>query len=191
MCGQLSLDVGQGGFRVIDAHLGVFDRLNGGLMGGSGLVVGDERRPRFGLLRSREFIMKDAYSFDADREGLDASYERMREAYENVCDRMGLEYRIVVADAGQIGGDGGTEEFMVLADNGEAELVYCDCGYAADVEAAACTPAPVPYVRAKEGMPAGDVREKVATPGVHTIDELAAFLGIPAAACMKGSGPQW
>ncbi|WP_277071413.1 proline--tRNA ligase [Slackia exigua] len=157
----------------------------------------DERRPRFGLLRSREFIMKDAYSFDADREGLDASYERMREAYENVCDRMGLEYRVVVADAGQIGGDGGTEEFMVLADNGEAELVYCDCGYAADVEAAACTPAPVPYVRAKEGMPAGDVREKVATPGVHTIDELAAFLGIPAAACMKafsgkdGEGAVW
>lgn len=137
----------------------------------------DERRPRFGLLRSREFIMKDAYSFDADREGLAVSYDRMRDAYSNVFDRCGFDYRIVVADPGQIGGDGGTEEFMALADSGEAELVYCDCGYAADVEAAPCTPHPVASKWTE--------LEKVATPGVHTIAELAEHLDIPAAACMK------
>lgn len=136
----------------------------------------DERRPRFGLLRGREFVMKDAYSFDADEQGLDASYANMRDAYINMCERMGLDYRIVQADSGQIGGNE-SEEFMALAETGEAELVYCDCGYAADVEAAACTPRPQTY--------AADSLEKIATPGVHTIAELAAHLGCPEAATVK------
>ncbi|MBQ3387416.1 MAG: proline--tRNA ligase, partial [Eggerthellaceae bacterium] len=99
----------------------------------------DERRPRFGLLRSREFIMKDAYSFDADQAGLDASYLQMRDAYSKMCERMGFTYRIVQADSGEIGGSG-SEEFMALAETGECELVYCDCGYAADPEIGACHP---------------------------------------------------
>ena len=136
----------------------------------------DERRPRFALLRGREFVMKDAYSFDADEAGLDKNYALMRDAYTNMCERMGLNYRIVQADSGQIGGNE-SEEFMALADTGEAELVHCTCGYAADVEAAACTPHPVAY-------PA-DACEKISTPGVHTIAELAAHLGCEEAACMK------
>ncbi len=136
----------------------------------------DERRPRFGLLRGREFIMKDAYSFDATEEGLDKSYLQMRDAYSRMCERMGLEYRIVQADSGQIGGSG-SEEFMALADTGEAELVYCECGYAADVEVADCTPEPKVY-------PA-DTLEKIETFGVHTIEELAAHLGCDEAACVK------
>ena len=136
----------------------------------------DEMRPRFGLMRGREFIMKDAYSFDADEEGLEKSYQLMREAYSNMCERMGLEYRIVQADSGQIGGSG-SEEFMALAETGEAELVHCQCGYAADVEAAACKAHPVAY-------PATQL-ENISTPGVHTIAELAAHLGCSEAACMK------
>ena len=136
----------------------------------------DERRPRFALLRGREFMMKDAYSFDADEVGLDASYALMRDAYINMCDRMGLDYRIVQADSGQIGGNA-SEEFMALADTGEAELVHCTCGYAADVEAADCTPHPVEYSAA--------ACEKISTPGVHTIAELAEHLGCEEAACVK------
>ena len=120
--------------------------------------------------------MKDAYSFDADEEGLEKSYQLMRDAYSNMCERMGLEYRIVEADSGQIGGSG-SEEFMALAETGEAELVHCQCGYAADVEAAACKPGPKAY-------PATSL-EKISTPGVHTIAELAAHLGCDEAACMK------
>ncbi len=136
----------------------------------------DERRPRFALLRGREFVMKDAYSFDADEAGLDVSYALMRQAYIRMCERMGLDYRIVQADSGQIGGNA-SEEFMALADTGEAELVHCACGYAADVEAAACAPEPQAY-------PA-QACETIATPGVHTIAELAAHLGCAEAACVK------
>lgn len=127
----------------------------------------DERRPRFGLLRSREFIMKDGYSFDADEAGLDASYANMRDAYVNITERMGLAYRVVEADTGEIGGSG-SEEFMVLADTGEAEIAFCECGYAADTEAASGKPAPTCYE-------AGALT-KLETPGVHTIAELAEFL---------------
>ena len=136
----------------------------------------DERRPRFGLLRSREFIMKDAYSFDADEAGLEASYALMREAYINITERMGLRYRIVEADTGEIGGSG-SEEFMVLADTGEAEIAYCACGYAADTEAASGKAHPTVY--------AADAMEKVATPGVHTIAELAQFLKCEESATVK------
>lgn len=136
----------------------------------------DERRPRFALLRGREFMMKDAYSFNADQESLDETYDLMRDAYINMCDRMGLKYRIVQADPGQIGGNA-TEEFMALAETGEAELVYCDCGYAADIEVGECHPQPTRY--------AAEELAKVETPGVHTIAELAAFLNCDESATAK------
>ena len=135
----------------------------------------DEIRPRFGLLRSREFIMKDAYSFHADQESLQKTYDEMSEAYGRICDRMGMDYRPVEADPGQIGGSV-TCEFMALAEAGEAELVHCTCGYAANTEAGDCLARPTVY----------DVpMEKVATPGVHTIAELAAFLDIPESSTVK------
>ena len=142
----------------------------------------DERRPRFGLLRTREFIMKDAYSFDADEAGLDASYKKMREAYVKIFDRCGMEYRIVQADSGEIGGSG-SEEFMVTADTGECELVYCDCGYGADTEIGVCSPSPAEYDGAYLKQLGIDIdnpditKKRVETPNVHTIAELAEFLG--------------
>ncbi len=136
----------------------------------------DEIRPRFGLLRSREFIMKDAYSFNADQESLQQSYDDMSRAYGTICERCGLDYRPVEADSGQIGGKV-TTEFMALADAGEAELVHCACGYAANTEAGACIAHPTVYEA--QGL------EKIATPGVHTIEELAAFLDIPESSTVK------
>ncbi len=136
----------------------------------------DEIRPRFGLLRSREFIMKDAYSFHASQESLQKTYDDMSVAYGNICDRCGLEYRPVEADSGQIGGSV-TTEFMALAEAGEAELVYCSCGYAADTEAGACHPHPTTYE--VKGL------ERISTPGIHTIEDLAAFLNIPATSTVK------
>lgn len=129
----------------------------------------DEIRPRFGLLRSREFIMKDAYSFHATRESLQEHYDEMLEAYRHVCRRCGIDFREVDADPGQIGGKVSIE-FMALADAGEAELVYCDCGFASDVEVAEGGIAVREYPAER--------MEKVSTPGVHTIADLAAFLGI-------------
>ncbi len=97
----------------------------------------DERRPRFGLLRAREFIMKDAYSFDSSWEGLDRSYRAMYEAYHRIFSRCGLSFRAVEADAGAIGGEGDTHEFMAMAEIGEDTIVVCSiCGYAANVEKA-------------------------------------------------------
>ena len=96
----------------------------------------DEIRPRFGLMRAREFIMKDAYSFDAGEVGLEASYEAMRHAYHRICERIGFRYRAVEADPGAIGGSG-SQEFMVLADTGEDTILFCDrCDYAANQERA-------------------------------------------------------
>ena len=141
-----------------------------------GLKFRDERRPRFGLLRSREFLMKDAYSFDADQAGLDESYLQMRDAYSNMFSRMGFEYRIVQADSGEIGGSG-SEEFMALAETGECDIVYCSCGYAADAEIGACKPVPTEW-------PA-DQMTKIETPGVHTIAELSEFLGCEESATAK------
>lgn len=136
----------------------------------------DEIRPRFGLLRGREFIMKDAYSFHDSQESLQETYDAMSEAYGRICDRCGLEWRGVEADSGQIGGKV-TTEFMALAESGEAELVYCDCGYAANTEAGECYSHPGFY----------DVQEltKIDTPGIHTIDELASFLNIPSSSTVK------
>ncbi|MBQ9002728.1 MAG: proline--tRNA ligase, partial [Eggerthellaceae bacterium] len=136
----------------------------------------DEIRPRFGLMRSREFIMKDAYSFHANQESLQETYDDMSGAYASMCDRMGLKWRAVEADSGQIGGKV-TTEFMALADAGEAEIVYCECGYAADAEAGECHCTVTQYER--------DAMEKISTPGIHTIEELAGFLDIPETSCMK------
>ncbi len=137
----------------------------------------DEIRPRFGLLRSREFIMKDAYSFHVDQASLQETYDRMGEAYGAMCDRMGLDYRPVEADSGQIGGSV-TKEFMALAEAGEAELVHCTCGYAANTEVGVAQAHPQSCTSAAS-------LEKVATPDVHTIAELAAFLKIPEAQTVK------
>lgn len=136
----------------------------------------DEIRPRFGLLRSREFVMKDAYSFHADQESLQKTYDEMSEAYKNICYRMEIDFRPVEADSGQIGGSV-TCEFMALAEAGEAELVHCVCGYAANTEAGDCLARPTVY-----DVPA---LEKIATPNVHTIAELAAFFDIPESSTVK------
>ncbi len=132
----------------------------------------DEMRPRFGLMRGREFIMKDAYSFSATQESLQEIYDAMKQAYANICERVGLHALPVVADSGQIGGDTSVE-FMALADAGEASLVYCDaCGFAADDEAAT-TRIPV-----SEG-PGDGTLQKVHTPGLGTIEAVADFFGFP------------
>lgn len=137
----------------------------------------DEIRPRFGLLRSREFIMKDAYSFNESQESLQETYDRMGVAYGRICERCGLDYRPVEADSGQIGGKV-TTEYMALAEAGEAELVTCPkCGYAADTEAGACICAPTCYE--VDGL------TKIETPGIATIVDLAAFLGIPESSTVK------
>lgn len=135
----------------------------------------DEIRPRFGLLRSREFIMKDGYSFNESQESLQKTYDDMGRAYERICDRCGLSWRGVEADSGQIGGKV-TREYMALADSGEAEIVHCDCGYAANTEAGECI---------CEATLHDVVSEKISTPGVHTIAELSQFLNIPENACAK------
>lgn len=136
----------------------------------------DEIRPRFGLLRGREFLMKDSYSFNADQASLQETYDDYLYAYARVCERLGLDYRVVAADTGQIGGSA-SDEFMALAESGEAELVYCDCGYASDVEAAKSRITVLPSEH--------EQLEKFATPGVHTIAELAAFEGVPENATVK------
>jgi prolyl-tRNA synthetase len=131
----------------------------------------DEIRPRFGLMRGREFIMKDMYSFDLDEAGLEASYQAMYRAYNRIFTRCGLRFRPVEADSGAIGGNA-SQEFMVLAENGEAEIVYCDtCDYAADIEKATSRPA----IAATAAVTAQPL-QKVATPGRKTIDAVAEFL---------------
>lgn len=133
----------------------------------------DERRPRFGVMRSREFIMKDAYSFDKDQAGLDVSYEKMYRAYKKAFDRMGLDYIVVDADSGAMGGSG-SQEFMVKSDIGEDTIAYCEkCGYSANSEKAVCIP------EKGNDEPMRDV-EKLHTPNVGTIDELVASLNTSA-----------
>jgi prolyl-tRNA synthetase len=132
----------------------------------------DEIRPRFGVMRSREFIMKDAYSFDVDQAGLDASYDTMHAAYNAIFSRLGLRFKVVWADSGEIGGSK-SQEFHVLADSGEDAIAYSDAdNYASNVESAATTP--------PDGTrPAGTKPlEKVATPGTKTIRALCEQLGI-------------
>lgn len=132
----------------------------------------DERRPRFGLMRGREFIMKDAYSFDRDEAGLDVSYKNMYDAYTRIFNRCGLTFRPVEADSGAIGGSG-SHEFMVIADSGEAEIVYCnECDYAANVEKAELHVIEAP---AEDQKPV----EEVKTPDCKTIADVCAYLQLP------------
>ncbi|BCJ85299.1 proline--tRNA ligase [Effusibacillus dendaii] len=136
----------------------------------------DERRPRFGLLRGREFLMKDAYSFDADWEGLNKSYWAMYEAYNRIFTRCGLNFRAVEADAGAIGGEGGTHEFMALADIGEDTIAVCShCDYAANLEKAEAGEGNEQYRKVAAGA-----HEKFHTPGLRTIDQLTTSLGLDA-----------
>ncbi|NLV91176.1 MAG: proline--tRNA ligase [Firmicutes bacterium] len=141
----------------------------------------DEIRPRFGLLRGREFVMKDAYSFDRDYDGLDCSYRTMYEAYQRIFARCGLDARPVEADSGAIGGTD-THEFMVICDDvGEADIAHCDnCGYAANVEKAISAFTPGPKVVVEEGSP-----RVVDTPEKRTITEVADFLSVPVTHLIK------
>ncbi|AOQ23724.1 Proline--tRNA ligase [Moorella thermoacetica] len=132
----------------------------------------DERRPRFGLLRGREFIMKDLYSFDLDQKGLNQSYQKMYQAYSNVFRRCGLDFRPVQADSGAIGGNY-SHEFMALATAGEALLVYCrECDYAANVEIAVAKA--LPMIATENPAPL----KEVATPGQKTVAEICTFLEV-------------
>lgn len=139
----------------------------------------DEIRPRFGVMRAREFVMKDAYSFDRDIEGLDTSYQKQFAAYCRIFDRCGFQYVVVEAESGPIGGSA-SSEFMVPSDAGEDAIVRCPaCGYAANMEKATCRPLPKPKDTAMAEMAV------VATPDQKTIDEVTAFLGVSARDMIK------
>lgn len=132
----------------------------------------DEIRPRFGTMRLREFAMKDAYSFDADEEGLAASFRAMEEAYGRILGSIGLDYKVVAADSGLIGGEG-SKEFMVLADVGEDTVIYCPaCEYSANLEVARSQAATI-----DTDTPGG--YEKVATPGMKSVAAVSGALGLP------------
>jgi prolyl-tRNA synthetase len=139
----------------------------------------DERRPRFGLMRGREFVMKDAYSFDRDLEGAKLSYQAMADAYRKIFDRFGLRYRAVAADSGAIGGDV-SQEFQVIAATGEDAIVYCpDSDYAANMEKAEALAPTVPRGPATEPL------AKTPTPGKSTCEDVALLLGVPLATTVK------
>lgn len=134
----------------------------------------DEGRPRFGVIRSREFVMKDAYSFDLDEKGLDESYKKMYDAYNRIFTRLGLDFTVVDADSGAMGGSG-SQEFMVKSPVGEDGIAYCEsCGYAANYEKCECIP------QAAEQIEGDLPMEKIETPNAHTIDELVESLGMKA-----------
>jgi prolyl-tRNA synthetase len=139
----------------------------------------DEKRPRFGLMRCREFIMKDAYSFDRDWEGLDRTYEEMYDAYSRIFNRCGLDFRAVEADTGAMGGSD-SHEFTAMSEFGEGEIVYCPkCSYGATTEKAICA----------SGLSEDDEEalalKEIHTPNVKTIDELTAYLNIPGEKLLK------
>jgi prolyl-tRNA synthetase len=139
----------------------------------------DERRPRFGLMRGREFIMKDAYSFDKDQPGAKASYQNMAQAYRRIFDRFGLRYRAVAADSGAIGGDL-SEEFQVIAATGEDAIVYCPkSDYAANIEKAEALAPTGPRAAATQTM------AKTPTPGKSTCEDVAALLNVPLSTTVK------
>ena len=139
----------------------------------------DERRPRFGVMRGREFTMKDAYSFDRSEEAAGRSYDIMFAAYKRIFDRLGLEYRAVAADTGAIGGDR-SHEFQVIADTGEDAIVYCpDSDYAANIELAEAV-----SLLARRAEPARALA-KTPTPGKATCEDVAALLGVPLATTVK------
>jgi prolyl-tRNA synthetase len=137
----------------------------------------DEARPRAGVLRTREFIMKDAYTFDRDRAGLDEHYERYREAYDRIFDRVGLEWYRVESDVGMMGGVG-AHEYMAPCEAGENDVAHAE-GYAANIEVASADPRPVEL---PPGLPAP---EAVSTPGMTTVAQVSQELGVPAGALLK------
>src|SRR3954468_1824014 len=139
----------------------------------------DEPRPRAGLLRTREFIMKDAYTFDRGRDGLDAQYELQAGAYDRIFARCGLEWYKVESDVGMMGGFG-AHEYMAPCEAGENDVALSASGYAANLEIASATPKPV------DGLPEPlDAPEPVDTPGATTIDAVAGMLGVPHGALVK------
>lgn len=138
----------------------------------------DEIRPRFGLMRGREFVMKDAYSFHTSQESLDEEFLNMRDAYSRIFSRCGLKFRPVEADSGAIGGSG-SQEFHVLAESGEDEIIYCDsCEYAANVETATSKVEPAPVEELKAA-------ELIDTPNVSKIDDIVNYLNIPYSKTVK------
>ena len=139
----------------------------------------DERRPRFGVMRAREFLMKDAYSFHIDQESLQATYENMHQAYSRIFTRIGLDFRPVMADTGAIGGSG-SHEFHVLADSGEDAIAFSsESDYAANIELAAAVAPSEPRPAASQTM------QTVDTPRQHTIEDLSNFLQVTAQQCLK------
>ena len=139
----------------------------------------DEIRPRFGVMRSREFIMKDAYSFDIDPAGMQRSYDLMDQAYVRIFDRFGLEYRAVAADSGAIGGST-SQEFHVLADSGEDAIAFSSEGdFAANIETVEALPP------GTERAPPAAAMVRVDTPGMHSIEALAEGLGVSSDQCLK------
>ena len=139
----------------------------------------DEMRPRFGLMRGREFLMKDAYSFHLTDESLDQEYQNMKAAYERIFTRCGLNFRAVEADSGSIGGDV-TNEFMVLAESGEDDILFCDtCGYAANKEKATS------IIDLTESNEDKQAMELVETVEKKTIEEVSEYLGVPASKTVK------
>jgi prolyl-tRNA synthetase len=152
----------------------------------------DEPRPRGGLLRVREFIMKDLYSFDADESGLDESYQKTCQAYKNIYARLSLPALMIEADSGAIGGKD-SHEFMVLAENGEDEVIYCsNCGYAANAEKAQFIKTAEPVQAVSRGLESseGEARnllplEEIATPEMKTIEEVADFVGVSTSQTLK------
>lgn len=139
----------------------------------------DEVRPRFGVMRAREFVMKDAYSFHLDQQSLQATYDVMYQTYSNIFNRLGLKFRAVMADSGSIGGNS-SHEFHVLADSGEDAIAFSsESDYAANVEKAETLPPTTPRPAASAEM------TTVATPDQHSIEEVSQFLSVPATQCLK------
>ncbi len=138
----------------------------------------DEDRPRYGILRGKEFLMQDAYSFSADQAGLDAIYDDMAVAYRNIFDRVGLNYKVIYADSGAMGGNG-SQEFSAPAPVGEDTIAYTDGDYAANIEIAESQ-----FVGEQQTAAPADLT-KQATPGAHSVDEAAAALDLPSSQVMK------
>ena len=138
----------------------------------------DELRPRFGLMRGREFIMKDAYSFDVDEIGLEVSYQNMYDTYQRIFTRLNLNYKVVLADTGAIGGNG-SHQFMAISDVGESDIIYCECGYAADQEKAENKTI---VNNSKQELLA---IEEVSTPNQKSIEEVSTFLNVDAKSVCK------
>lgn len=143
-----------------------------------GIKFRDEIRPRFGVMRAREFLMKDAYSFHATEADLEAYYKKVYEAYEKICKRCGFKYRVVEAASGAIGGNF-SHEFMVLADTGEEEIAWCNCGYGANSEKAECLSEDKKSDEKPENM------EEILTPNVGTIEDVSKFLNSSAQKFIK------